>query len=432
MVGCRVGTIDLKRVVFITYGSLGDLYPFLAIAQELRKRSVACVFVTNHSNIDALKKAGFEAHGIVTDAIHLFEKAGLKGEAAVEATGKSISHFWRIVMPEFSAHLDEIEAIAGDASAIVGPAWAFNAQSVAEKKGIPFIGAHLWPLGLLSAHDPPVLKDIPGLIQTPKSKMAIGWNRLVIRTAKWVMKLMFAKYLNPPRLSYGLGRLSRTPVLDFQLKPAGILGLYSAHFAPSPPDMPQAFELTGFPLIEEPAYAPDPELDDFMAGEPIVFTLGSILSENPGTFYEASLEAVQKLGKKALLLSNTPIPVSPSSDILIRGYVPHARVFQKACVIVHHGGIGTTARALIAGKPQLVVPHFGDQPDNAARLEKLGVAGVLSSGSYSATRAASELSDILSSKLLAQRAALLGARVKGEDGAARAAQSVIDLMAHHG
>jgi rhamnosyltransferase subunit B len=419
----------MKRVVFTTYGSLGDLYPFLAIAQELRDRGVECAFVTNHSNLDALEGAGFEAHGIVTDAIHLFENAGLQGEAAVEATGKSIARFWRIVMPEFAAHLGEIDAIVGDASAIVGPAWAFNGQSVAEKKTIPYVGAHLWPLGVPSAYDPPVIRDIPGLIRKPKTTLTIAWNRFVIGVAKQVMRLMFAKYLNPPRASYGLGRLSRTPVLDFQLEPALVLGLYSPHFSPRTADMPPELALTGFPLIKDEANEPDPELDGFMDGEPIVFTLGSILSENPGSFYEASIEAAQRLGKRALILSNKPILEAPPNDVLLRGYVPHSKVFPKAKVIVHHGGIGTTARALKAGKPQLVVPHFGDQPDNAARLAELGVASLLSSDRYTASSAASALADILSSDIFSQRAVLLAAQIQSEDGASNAATSIFDLIA---
>lgn len=416
------------RIVFATYGSLGDVYPFLAIAQELRKRGVECAFITNGSNVDAVQKAKFEVHGTVTDAIILFENAGLKGEAAIKATGKSISRFWRIVMPEFSGHLAQIDRLVGNADAIIGPPWAFNGQSVAEKKGIPFIGAHLWPLGFLSAYDPPVLRDIPGLVRNPVSKGAIRWNRLVIRAAKHVMTLMFSKYINPPRQAYGLGRISNTPVLDFLLKPELVLGLYSPHFAPPAADMPQGAELTGFPLVEDPVSVPDPELEDFMACEPIVFTLGSIVSENPGTFYEDSVAAVQSLGLKALMLTKNPELVSAPAGVLVRGYVPHCKVFPKARIVVHHGGIGTTARALISGKPQLVVPHFGDQPDNAARLEKLGVARKLSSGAYTPESAAAALSNIISSESMTQRATALGSKLRDEKAATRAAEIVFNLI----
>jgi len=416
------------RVVFATYGSLGDVYPFLAIAQELRKLGVTCVFITNESNVNALQTAGFKAHGVVTDAIALFEKAGLKNEAAIQATHQSISHFWRIVMPEFATHLDQIEAIIGDAALIIGPPWAFNAQSVAEKIGIPFVGAHLWPLGFLSAYDPPILRDIIGLIHAPTSKHAIAWNRFIIRCAKQVMKPMFAKYLNPPRRAYGLGKITRTPVIDFQLEPTRILGLYSPHFAPHTPDMPQGADLTGFPIIEDPTNVADPELDAFMAQDPIVFTLGSILSENPGAFYQTSVAAVQKLGQKALVLTNKPDHLPKPDGVLVRGYVPHSKVFPQARVIVHHGGIGTTAQALHAGRPQLVVPHFGDQPDNAARLETLGIARTLSSQEYTTSRVVSLLSDILSCETMPARATKLASQIRNEAGAENAARIIFELM----
>lgn len=418
----------MTRVVFSTYGSLGDVHPFLAIAQHLRAAGISCVFVTNGSNVDAVRKAGFEAHGIATDAAVLFERAGYDAEAAVAATRDNVNLFWRIVMPEFSGHLDEIEAIAKDATIIFGPPWAFNAQSVAEKHGIPFIGAHLWPLGFLSAHDPPQLRDLPGLIRPPRSKTAIIWNRVVINCARWVMRRMFAKYLNPPRRDFGLPPISRTPVLDFQLEPARILGLYSPTFVPPAKDFPERGELTGFPMMEDTAPTPDPKLDAFLKRTPIVFTLGSFLSQNPGGFYDASVAAARSLGVKALILTDKPELLPNAPDLLVRGYVPHSRVFPHARVIVHHGGIGTTAQALVAGKPHLVVPHFGDQPDNAARLERLGVAGVLHSEDYTATSAASALSRILTTPGHAERAIDVAAQIGGEDGAARAAEIAQEVL----
>ncbi len=58
-------------------------------------------------------------------------------------------------------------------------------------------------------------------------------------------------------------------------------------------------------------------------------------------------------------------------------YVPFSKVLPRAAALVHHGGIGTTAQALAAGVPQLVVPFAHDQPDNAARVRRLGVGDFL-------------------------------------------------------
>ena len=74
---------------------------------------------------------------------------------------------------------------------------------------------------------------------------------------------------------------------------------------------------------------------------------------------------------------------------------PIQRFFPRAAVIVHSGGIGTSAQALAAGRPMLVVPFAFDQPDNAARLQRLGVARAIPRKHYTAKRAYAELSRLL-------------------------------------
>ncbi|WP_415400983.1 glycosyltransferase [Tateyamaria sp. SN3-11] len=416
------------RAIFSSYGSLGDIHPFLAIAKSLRTHGVECVFITNISNAEAVKRAGFEAHGIATDVSVLFERAGLPGEAAIEATHEDVRVFWRLCMPEFSGYLQDVDDIVGDASVIISPPWAFNVQSIAEKRGIPFVGTHLWPLGFLSAYDPPVLRDLPGLIKQPSSKVAVAWNSFVVFCAKKAMKPLFSKYLNPPRLAYGLGKVSRPPVLDFLVEPELVLGLFSEHFAPRTPDMPEKSDLTGFPTMQNSAPKYDAELDAFMDKEPIVFTLGSILSKNPGTFYTTSVAAAQSLGINALILTDNPSLIPQTPGVLVRGYVPHSEVFPRARVIVHHGGIGTTAQALRSGKPQLVVPHFGDQPDNGARVEKLGLGRVLPSTDYSTTRAVAILSEIVSSQSQKDRALYFKSKIDSENGADHAADIIFKMI----
>ena len=151
--------------------------------------------------------------------------------------------------------------------------------------------------------------------------------------------------------------------------------------------------LTGFPVFDSDTGAQeqlDPELEAFMAaGEPpIAFTLGSFAVYAPGDFYRESMDAALKMGRRALLLTGPGAPPPPHPSVMSRAYVPHSLVFPRASVIVHHGGIGTTGAALRAGKPQLVVPHLGDQADNGARIVRLGVGQMLQGKRYSGDRAA--------------------------------------------
>jgi len=82
-------------------------------------------------------------------------------------------------------------------------------------------------------------------------------------------------------------------------------------------------------------------------------------------------------------------------NFLALPYAPHDLVFRAACVVVHSGGIGTTARVLRAGRRALVVPWAHDQPDNAARLVRIGAARTLGRRAYDARRAVRELGLLL-------------------------------------
>ncbi len=132
----------------------------------------------------------------------------------------------------------------------------------------------------------------------------------------------------------------------------------------------------------------DPELLRFLdAGEPpIVFTLGSAAVWIADDFYAVSIAAARALGRRALLLAGenaADIRAHAPDGIGVFDYAPHSAVMPRAGVIVHQGGVGTTAQALRAGRPMLVVPFGQDQPDNARRVVGLGVARTIPEGRLS-------------------------------------------------
>src|SRR5262249_35745081 len=157
------------------------------------------------------------------------------------------------------------------------------------------------------------------------------------------------------------------------------LAMFSPVIGPPQADWPPKTTQTGFPFYEGDGELP-PEVAAFLdAGDPpIVFTLGSSAVGAPGVFYDESVGAVRRLGGRAVLLvgrhADRPVTEALPGSILVVDYAPHAPLFRRARAIVHHGGIGTTAQALRAGRPMLVVPHAHDQQDNARRVARLGVA----------------------------------------------------------
>lgn len=211
------------------------------------------------------------------------------------------------------------------------------------------------------------------------------------------------------------------------------LGLFSPLLAAPQRDWPANAHATGFTLFEH-SEGDSVELQRFLdSGDPpIVFTLGSAAVGTAGDFYQQSAEAARRLGKRAVLLvgrdpRNQPQGALPPGVIAVK-YAPHAAVFPRGCVVVHQGGIGTTAEAMRAGRPLLVVHYSHDQPDNAARLWRLGVARGLPRERYNADTATREIKALLDDGSYAKRAADLGVRVQRETGVATACDLLSGLL----
>src|SRR5207253_413252 len=126
-------------------------------------------------------------------------------------------------------------------------------------------------------------------------------------------------------------------------------------------------------------------------------------------FFAAAVEACVKLGRRGMLLTRFPEQVpSPLPDgIRHFEYVPFSQVFPRAAAVVHHGGIGTTAQALAAAVPQLVMHMAHDQPDNAARVLRLGVGRPISPKAFRAPAVAKALHALSSSPEIAERCRLV-------------------------
>ena len=139
----------------------------------------------------------------------------------------------------------------------------------------------------------------------------------------------------------------------------------------------------------------------------------------PGSFFQESVQATKHLNRRAVLLTgkNTP-PENLSEDMIAVSYVPYSQIFPHACAIVHQGGIGTTAQALRAARPTLVMPYSHDQPDNAARVKRLGTSLTIPRKQYFAERVAKQLQKLLENSSYEAQAAEIGCIVRAEDGVA--------------
>ena len=199
-----------------------------------------------------------------------------------------------------------------------------------------------------------------------------------------------------------------------------------------PPDAPAGSALVGFPFFDSDTGGEEPiaeKLQAFLAaGEPpLVFTLGSVAVAAAGRFYEDARSISRALGRRAIMLTGEAGASHIEDDCLFMGYAPHSQLFPRAAAVIHHGGIGTTGQALRAGRPQVVVPHFGDQFDNAARLGRLGLAATIRREAFGPDLGVEVIGACLTDAVMMQRGRRSAEAISSEDGAGTAASYLSSL-----
>jgi UDP:flavonoid glycosyltransferase YjiC (YdhE family) len=203
-----------------------------------------------------------------------------------------------------------------------------------------------------------------------------------------------------------------------------VLGLFPDWFAPPPSEWPPHFVPVGFSFYDGPGFQElNQELQAFLRdGDPPVVVSQASNMKHAKDIFATSIKAIASLGRRALLLTphreQIPEPLPPGCRHF--DYVPFGTVLPRSAAHIHHAGMGTIAQALRAGTPQLAVPRAFDQPDNARRLQKLGVAAVLSRRRFGPHVVASRLRRLIESPQVKAQCALQAARCQNMDGLAAA------------
>jgi UDP:flavonoid glycosyltransferase YjiC (YdhE family) len=258
-------------------------------------------------------------------------------------------------------------------------------------------------------------------------------GRAIRRLARFVSR-KWPEPIYALRRELGLER-GANPLFDAKHSPNLVLALFSPLLGTEQKDWPEHTKITGFCFYDADAGNAKlpPHLEDFLAAgpPPVVFTLGSAAVLAAGRFYEFSAKAAVKLGIRAVLLigtdqRNRPPQALPKS-ICVAEYAPYSALFSRAAMVVHQGGVGTTAQCLRAGKPMLIMPYSHDQPDNGRRMRRLGVARVIERGDYAPLQAARRLKAMLAEPILAQRAASVAQQLAHEDGVRAACDALEEL-----
>jgi UDP:flavonoid glycosyltransferase YjiC (YdhE family) len=227
--------------------------------------------------------------------------------------------------------------------------------------------------------------------------------------------------LNRDRSNLGLPPIRR--FFRWWLSPDLVIGLFPSWYAAPPADWPPQLQLAGFGRYDgTTAELPAEVLAFCTAGPPpVAFTLGTGM-RHAAEFFRTAVASCQSLGARGLLLSKYAdvIPTRLPDGVRHCPFAPFRRLLPLCAAVVHHGGVGTTAAALEAGCPQLVLPLAWDQPDNAARVETLGVGLTLGRRRRGPGHVARALSRLTGHEFRA-RCRAVASRFDGPDGFAVAA-----------
>jgi UDP:flavonoid glycosyltransferase YjiC (YdhE family) len=416
------------RIVFSTYGTFGDVNPLIALSLELKRRGHRPVLAVPEMFREKIEPLGIGFARVRPDQDPKDTRLIAMIYDIKHGTETGLRQF---LFPSLRDSYDDLKAAVeadGGADLLVTGELAYAAPLVAEKLNIPWASYVLAPFSFFSAYDPPVLPPYPTLARVQERVPALG--HVVARFARFVTR----KWPEPVyalRHELGLPR-GKDPIFDAKHSERLALALYSQVMGGSQPDWPRSARITGFAFYDgagDEGKLP-PELASFLenGAAPLVFTLGSAAVMHAGDFYEQSAQAAEILGERAVLLvgaddRNLPQRKLPDT-ICVARYAPYSQIFPRASVIVHQGGIGTTAQALRAGRPMLVMPYSHDQPDNARRVRRLGVAEVLGRKHYKAKQAAALIRQLLSESAYATRAAQVAATMAEENGAVAACNAL--------
>jgi UDP:flavonoid glycosyltransferase YjiC (YdhE family) len=416
------------RIVFSTYGTFGDVNPLIALSLELKRRGHRPVLAVPDMFREKIEPLGIGFARVRPDQDPKDTRLIAMIYDIKHGTETGLRQF---LFPSLRDSYEDLKAAVeadGGADLLVAGELAYAAPIVAEKLSLPWVSYVLAPFSFFSAYDPPVLPPYPMLARVQEKVPALG--HVVARFARFVTR-QWPEPVYALRRELGLPR-GKDPIFDAKHSERLALALYSPVMGGPQPDWPHSARITGFAFYDgagDEGTLP-PELASFLerGPAPLVFTLGSAAVMHAGDFYEQSAHAAEILGERAVLLvgaddRNLPTRKLPDT-ICVTRYAPYSKIFPRASVIVHQGGIGTTAQALRAGRPMLVMPYSHDQPDNARRVRRLGVAEVLGRKHYKADQAARLIRQLLADPAYAARAGEVAEKIAEENGTVAACNAL--------
>jgi UDP:flavonoid glycosyltransferase YjiC (YdhE family) len=389
--------VEPLRFILMPLGSAGDVHPFIWLARLLRQRGHEVLMLAQAVVCEMPERAGIPTRGW-----------GVKEEQEQVLKNPDIWHPQKAFpllmgyLPQWTREMlplirEELEKGDRARTVFMSGTLAFAAKVASELFAVPWIPVHLQPSLFMSVEEPPIMTA------------RLEW---IPRAPRWVRRALFGligwrvdQVLGPAvrsiREESGLPIGSRKGLMNQCWHSAdGEIALFPDWFARQAPDWPAGAVTTRFPLYDEARERPiDPALEAFLgAGDaPVIITPGSANAHGAAFIREAAAGCAL-IGKRPLVVTRFPeqVGVLPPGGASFE-YIPFGRVFPRGAAVIHHGGVGTTAQCFAAGVPQFIMPMSHDQPDNAARVKRMGAGDYLYPKKFRASRIAEKLRGLTAS-----------------------------------
>jgi len=364
----------MKSALLFGVGSAGDVFPFIALGKGLAARGWQVSLCANPTFKEQVIRAGlaFEPLGTRDHYDRITRDPNLWHPR--KGTRTILADFQAMDMIRTQRDLARQFAKKPGQRVVVASSLGFGARVAQEETGVPLVTMHLAPLVLRCPVNPP---RVPG-----------GWlpNTLLRFAPRMAYKLvdriadpLIGGAVEPLRAETGLPPVRRY-LEGWWNSPDRVLLCFPDWFGPMPSRPDQARHV-GFLQHDDDQSAADlAPLWRFVESgpPPVVATFGSAMRQ-ARWLLERFVKATAAMGARLVLLSkdSDQVPYPLPLHVFHATWAPMGDLLPKAALLAHHGGIGTLARALAAGVPQLVIPFAHDQHDNAHRVQWLGVGDYL-------------------------------------------------------
>ena len=419
---------NAPHLVVATWGSFGDVHPYLAIAQEWQRRGGRASAATCEMYRGAVENAGLDFRAIRPDLPDTSQNSEFYQRVLDPVRGGARYLLRETWGKHARESYDDLYAATHDADVFFSHSMCVVAPLVAAKraKNMRWVSGIVSPMFLQSAYQAPSLPFVPQLAAVPVvGRIASqAWNAWLQR---WLYEPLqpiedLRHVLNLPR--------GQHPLFHDAHSPHRVLALWSKTFANAQPDWPSQARVVGFCHFDRSQMTSknatsSTRIEEFLLNgdAPILFTLGASSALDAGHFWRESLASVKALKGRAIFVVGVAPQNWPNElrdlppEVLAIEYAPLSQIVSRCSAVVHHGGVGTLAQCLEAGVPSLIMPHSQDQPDNAWRAHKMGVARLLSRRNYTAPRVVGLLQTLLQSAKIRHRVLEVQRAMQNEHGA---------------